>query len=443
MERLRPTDPEQIGPWQIVNRLGTGGMGIVYMGTNGTNAAAIKVVREHLLEDPTSRTRLAREVASLKKVKSSFVSEIVGSDVEGSPAWIATSYVDGPSLKVLIDSQGALDENAWRNLAAGLLQALSAIHKVNIIHRDVKPANILMSANGPRLIDFGISFSNESTSLTRTGLVAGTPAWLSPEQFENRVITSAVDNFALGSVLYYAATGIAPWGSDDSSVAQVMRQILTADPHLEKLTDLPKEIIGGLLEKDPKKRLTAEGAMKLLKVSPENISLSYAPPMVDRKASSGVKKKALLAIPVIAVVIAGSVLLKSGGSNSPAPAAAPSAATTSSTTSSTNAPTTSGSTSWSGEFSGDAAPQNGFGSTYKLYVCDQNISGRSLKVSAVGGANGALPIPSVVPNDPICGKGFDTMYVSGQVPTHPSNYRLSGKTKSGIAVQYTFSIQSA
>ena len=102
MERLRSGDPEQIGPWQIVNRLGAGGMGIVYMGTNGTRAAAIKIVRDFLLEDPASRTRLAREVTSLKKVKSKYVAEIVGADIDASPAWIATNYVDGPSLKTLV-----------------------------------------------------------------------------------------------------------------------------------------------------------------------------------------------------------------------------------------------------------------------------------------------------------------------------------------------------
>ena len=106
MERLRSGDPEQIGPWQIVNRLGSGGMGIVYMGTNGTRSAAIKIVRDFLLEDPTSRSRLDREVSTLKRVQSKYVAEIVDSDIDANPAWIATNYVDGPSLKTLVENEG-------------------------------------------------------------------------------------------------------------------------------------------------------------------------------------------------------------------------------------------------------------------------------------------------------------------------------------------------
>ena len=113
MERLQPNDPNQIGPYQIINRLGSGGMGVVYLGTTGTRTAAVKIVRDFLLEDPTSRTRLAREVDALKKVKSPYVAEIVNSDVDSTPAWIATNYVDGPSLRTLITNEGVLSESAW------------------------------------------------------------------------------------------------------------------------------------------------------------------------------------------------------------------------------------------------------------------------------------------------------------------------------------------
>jgi serine/threonine protein kinase len=273
MERLRTGDPEQIGPWQIVNRLGSGGMGIVYMGTNGTRAAAIKVFREFLLEDPASRTRLEREVDTLLRVKSEFVAEIVGSDINGNPAWIATNYVDGPSLKVLIEKEGALPEEQWIDFARGFLSALSSVHSVGVVHRDIKPSNILITKSGPKLIDFGISFSNDATSLTGTGMVAGTPAWLAPEQFLGREITTAVDNFAAGSTLMFAATGRTPWGAEDSSVGAVMHTILMAEPDLASLTDFQIDIITPLLTKDAQSRKTASQMLKKLNDGPKKLTL--------------------------------------------------------------------------------------------------------------------------------------------------------------------------
>ncbi len=273
MERLRSGDPEQIGPWQIVNRLGSGGMGIVYMGTNGTRAAAIKVVREFLLEDPASRTRLTREVETLLRVKSDFVAEIVGSDIDGNPAWIATNYVDGPSLKILVEKEGPLTEDKWIEFAKGFLSALSSVHAVGVVHRDIKPSNILLSKTGPKLIDFGISFVNDATSLTGTGMVAGTPAWLAPEQFLGREITTSVDNFAAGSTLMYAATGRTPWGAEDSSVGAVMHTILVEEPDLSSLTDFQIDVITPLLIKDVTSRKTAAQMLKKLNDGPKNLNL--------------------------------------------------------------------------------------------------------------------------------------------------------------------------
>jgi serine/threonine protein kinase len=291
MERLRSGDPEQIGPWQIVNRLGSGGMGIVYMGTNGTHAAAIKVVREFLLEDPASRTRLEREVDTLLRVKSEFVAEIVGSDVNGNPAWIATNYVDGPSLKVLIEKEGPLSEEKWIEFARGFLSALSSVHSVGVVHRDIKPSNILLTKSGPKLIDFGISFVNDATSLTGTGMVAGTPAWLAPEQFLGREITTSVDNFAAGSTLMYAATGKTPWGAEDSSVGAVMHTILVEEPDTSSLTEFQIEIITPLLIKDAQSRKTASQMLKKLNEGPKKLSLSTKR---DQKQSEDVRQTSFL-----------------------------------------------------------------------------------------------------------------------------------------------------
>ena len=286
MERLKKGDPDQIGPWQVINRLGSGGMGIVYLGTNGTRSAAIKVVRDFLLEDVNYKARLNREVATLKKVKSKFVAEIIDSDVESIPAWIATNYVDGPSLKTAIENEGKLTEAEWMEFALGIISALEAVHKLGVIHRDIKPNNILLSNYGPKLIDFGISFSNDATSLTKTGILTGTSAWFAPEQFLDRTLTTAVDIFAAGSILYFAATGKLPWGKEDASVAQVMNRILNDEPEWSSLSSDQAKLIKELIHKDPKKRLNATNALMLLK-SLQNISSS---------SSTGNNQKKILSI---------------------------------------------------------------------------------------------------------------------------------------------------
>jgi serine/threonine protein kinase len=438
MERLRAGDPEQIGPWQIVNRLGAGGMGLVYLGTDGTRAAAIKTVREHLLEDPTSRTRLAREVASLKKMKSRYIAEIVGSDVESTPAWIATSFVDGPSLKTLIEKEGPLKEGQWKDLAAGLFQAISAVHKVGIIHRDVKPSNILISATGPKLIDFGISFSNDSTSLTKTGLVAGTPAWLAPEQFENREITFAVDNFALGSVLYFAATGSAPWGDEDSSVAHVMRQILTSEPDLKKLTPLQKDLIGKLLEKDSKKRINSSKSLELLGGISETREFALANPSEYQRVPKARNKFRLIqGIAAVVIVIAASIyfFMSNSTTSKTQNAAGTKPDTAVSKTSQGDA------SKWSGSFEGDPVAQSGSGTKYRIYLCDQNISPKSLSVSPPSGARSSSSLVSLEHGNSLCGSNFDTIFASGDVPNTGSvKFTVVGKTMAGDAIKYTYTV---
>lgn len=431
MERLRPGDPEQIGPWQIVNRLGSGGMGLVYLGTDGTRSAAIKTVREHLLEDPTSRTRLSREVLSLKKVKSKYIAEIVGSDTEASTAWIATSFVDGPSLKKMIEKEGPLKESQWNDLAKGLFQAISAVHKVGIIHRDVKPSNILIASSGPKLIDFGISFSSDSTSLTKTGLVAGTPAWLAPEQFENREVTFAVDNFALGSVLYFAATGSAPWGDEDSSVAHVMRQILTSEPDLRKLNPTQKEIISALLEKDPKKRINASKCLELLGGISETREFSIAKSNEIGKVTEKDPKKTITKIGVaslIAVLIlAGIFAFNKQNGKGIAKVSNPQIPIT---------------FKWTGAFDGDPQSQFGEGPTYEIYVCDQGILAKSLKAKALSGSQTKGTKLKLINGDSRCGASFDTIVATGSVPESGSSLlEITGKTKVGDAIIYKYEIK--
>ena len=422
MERLRPDDPEQIGPWQIVNRLGSGGMGIVYMGTNGTHAAAVKVVRDFLLEDPGARARLAREVETLQKVKSNFVAEIVGSDVKSKTSWIATNYVDGPSLKVLIEKEGPLNETDWVSFADGLLSALAAVHSVGVIHRDIKPSNILMSKDGPKLIDFGIAFSKESTSLTKTGLVAGTPAWLSPEQFKNEAITTALDIFSAGSVLYYVATGTTPWGDDDSSVATIMHSLLTGDPDVSTLTELQRNLILSLLEKDYRKRVTANKALNTLREVAGTKSLSNT--KVKPRKTRKINLKQILSLSSISVI---AVIFAVVFINKPFMG------------------TSSKSYIWTVTVDGDPAPQTGEGREFTAFLCDQQVIESSLKVTPnkERGVNSTGLKISVNSGDERCGVDFDTIEISGLESDKPNSieYAVTGSTKSGYEFSYGMQVK--
>jgi len=524
MERLRSGDPEQIGPWQIVNRLGSGGMGIVYMGTNGTRAAAIKVVREFLLEDPASRTRLTREVETLLRVKSDFVAEIVGSDIDGNPAWIATNYVDGPSLKILVEKEGALSEEKWIEFAKGFLSALSSVHAVGVVHRDIKPSNILLSKTGPKLIDFGISFVNDATSLTGTGMVAGTPAWLAPEQFLGREITTSVDNFAAGSTLMYAATGKTPWGAEDSSVGAVMHTILVEEPDLSSLTDFQIEIITPLLIKEVQSRKSASQMLKRLNEGPRSINLrnkkesksgenevqnsflgkarkqdledkkekqeaenkrineervkkereqaqasqkqekeqaklakeqekiakkqvvnegkkrklelreaqrgSKVASLKDSNTISRINQKTIVAVLGIGLLaIGGFFFVNSSRSGEEKTIKEPTQVRT---------------YSWSSLISGETQAQTGTGTSFEIFVCDQNVVASSIRVKNISSRpDSAGPLEAkVIKGDTRCGKDFDTVLISGKEASQAGsvNYFISGKTSSKFDFRYDFSV---
>jgi len=261
---LRPGDPETIGPWTLQGRIGSGGMGVVYLATNDKGRVALKVVRSHFMDDPSLRERFSREVETLHRVRSPFVAEVIDADTTSELAWVATEYVDGPNLKVKVEGSGPLDPDEWVRLAGGLLRALQATHDLGIVHRDVKPANILLADDAPKLIDFGIAQAGDATSLTTTGLIAGSPAWLCPEQINDTNVGTAGDLFSAGSVLAYAATGRQPWGPPGLPPAVVLARITTEDPDIDGVSDVQGQIIRGLLCKDPGERLTAAQALSLL-----------------------------------------------------------------------------------------------------------------------------------------------------------------------------------
>ncbi len=249
-------DPRQVGPWTLHSRLGAGGMGVVfYASAPGYEGVALKVIRPGLLDAPATRDRFRREVAILRSVRDAHISEFLAADLESEPAWLAIEYVGGPTLRDQIAENGPLSEDEWWKLARGMAQALSVLDKHRITHRDLKPGNVILGENGPELIDFGIAHPEDATSLTATGLVTGSPAWLSPEQATMEPTGPPSDIFALGSLLAYAATGRPPFG-EGASVA-VLMSIATREPDLVGIDPNRAALLHRMLAKDPARRPTA------------------------------------------------------------------------------------------------------------------------------------------------------------------------------------------
>lgn len=198
-------------------------MGRVYLGRSpGGRQVAIKVIRPELAEDADFRARFAREVSAARKVSGIFTAPVVDADVDGPVPWLATSYIAGPSLADAVAARGPLPATSVLRLAAGLAEGLKAIHAVGVVDRDLKPSNVLLPEDGPRLIDFGISRSMETSALTSTGTVVGSPGFMSPEQTEGRDVGPPSDIFSLGAVLTFAAQGQGPFG-EGSTVALLYR----------------------------------------------------------------------------------------------------------------------------------------------------------------------------------------------------------------------------
>lgn len=255
VEELRSDDPVTIGPYTLVARLGAGGMGVVFLAQNGANSVALKVVRSSYLDNKNLHSRFIREIETLKRIDSPYAAKILDYAVDRDTAWHAVEYVSGPTLKEKIETEGPLDAGAWDELAAQLHQALEDVHRLGIVHRDIKPANLVMGETGVKLIDFGIAQDDDATSMTVTGLVAGSPAWLSPERLEGHEDTPASDFFSAGSVLFFAATGRNPWlGSENTKVSAAIAKIIAGAPDLTGLTPTQETIVRGLLHSDPKKR---------------------------------------------------------------------------------------------------------------------------------------------------------------------------------------------
>ena len=256
MHELQPGDPQLIGPYRLRGRLGAGGMGQVFLGLSaGGRPVAVKVVRAHLATDPEFRERFRREIAVARKVSGVYTSPVIDADVDGPMPWLATAYVEGPSLADAVLEHGPLPAESVLALARGLAEGLKAIHAAGVVHRDLKPANVLLASDGPRVIDFGISRAAEASALTRTGLVVGSPGFMSPEQAEGREVGPPSDIFSLGAVLAFAATGQGPFGT--GSTPALVYRVVYSPPNLDHLPAEVRPLIERCLAKDPAARPTA------------------------------------------------------------------------------------------------------------------------------------------------------------------------------------------
>jgi serine/threonine protein kinase len=249
MQPLEADEPRTIGPYRLLGRLGSGGMGRVYLGRSvGGRTVAVKVVHPHFALDEEFRARFRREVAAARKVGGAWTAPVLDADPEASVPWVATGYVAGPSLTQAVGAHGPLPAHTVRILGAGLAEALGAVHALGLVHRDVKPSNVLLTVDGPRLIDFGIARATDGTaSLTSSGVSIGSPGYMAPEQILGKGVGGAADVFSLGAVLAYAATGTSPFSGDSS--ASLLYKVVHEEPELDGLAGELGELIAGCLAK--------------------------------------------------------------------------------------------------------------------------------------------------------------------------------------------------
>ncbi|MCI3224601.1 PQQ-binding-like beta-propeller repeat protein [Streptomyces sp. NP-1717] len=256
---------EYAGSYRLEACLGSGGMGVVHLARSASGLRlAVKVVHQQYAADPEFRARFRQEVAAARRVSGAFTAPVVDADPDAERPWMATSYIPGPTLAEQVRNNGPMAPAELRRLTAGLAEALRDIHRAGVVHRDLKPGNVLLTDNGPKVIDFGISRPVDSDLRTETGKLIGSPPYMAPEQFQRpREVGPAADVFALGSLLVHAATGRGPFDSDSPYI--VAYQVVHDEADLVGLPADLAPLVGRCLAKDPEKRPTPDEIMSELR----------------------------------------------------------------------------------------------------------------------------------------------------------------------------------
>ncbi|HEY9327851.1 MAG TPA: serine/threonine-protein kinase, partial [Streptomyces sp.] len=268
---LRAGDPAEIGGYPLEARLGSGGMGTVFLArTSSGRPVAIKLIHQQYAGDDEFRMRFCQEVAAARRVSGAFTAAVVDAAPDAEQPWMATTYIEGHTLAQYIAAHGPLDGGELRRLAIGLAEALRDIHRVGVVHRDLKPSNVVLSPEGPRVIDFGISRAVDQQTLTMTGRVIGTPPFMSPEQLQApRGVGPRSDVFSLGTLLVYAATGHGPFDSD--SPYMTAYQVVHEEPSLDAVPVALRAVVEPCLDKEPEGRPSADELLVLLRDLPGDL----------------------------------------------------------------------------------------------------------------------------------------------------------------------------
>ncbi|MFF8615233.1 MDR family MFS transporter [Streptomyces sp. NPDC015350] len=262
MDQLITEDPTHMGPYRLIARLGAGGMGLVYLGrSEAGRTVAVKVVQAEHAQHPEFRKRFAREVAAARRVGGTWTAAVLDADTEAPVPWVATQYIPGPDLTTVVaEDFGPLPEHSVRTLANRLAVALQSVHGAGLIHRDLKPSNVLVTVDGPRVIDFGIARAMDGLAgdslHTRTGMLIGSPGFMSPEQVRGLELTPASDVFCLGAVLVYASTGRLLFGATETGLSAHLFRIAEEEPDLTGVPESLVDLVRACLHKDPVRRPT-------------------------------------------------------------------------------------------------------------------------------------------------------------------------------------------